>query len=51
MQKLLELYKQWRGEEPANIQQLQGAGSNRIYIRLTDKDGKSVIKSFEIPLP
>lgn len=43
MQKLLELYKQWRGEEPANIQQLQGAGSNRIYIRLTDKDGKSVI--------
>ena len=43
MQKLLELYKQWRGEEPANVQQLAGSGSNRIYIRLTDTDGKSVI--------
>jgi len=43
MQKLLELYKQWRGQEPANVQQLAGSGSNRIYIRLTDSDGKSVI--------
>ena len=43
MQKLLELYKQWRGQEPANVQQLAGSGSNRIYIRLTDTDGKSVI--------
>jgi len=43
MQKLLELYKQWRGEEPANAQQLAGSGSNRIYIRITDAEGKSVI--------
>ena len=43
MQKLLELYKQWRGQEPANVQQLAGSGSKRIYIRLTDSDGKSVI--------
>ena len=43
MQKLLELYKQWRGQEPANVQQLAGSGSNRIYIRLTDSDEKSVI--------
>ncbi|MBR1767936.1 MAG: phosphotransferase [Prevotella sp.] len=43
MQKLLELYKQWHGQEPANVQQLAGSGSNRIYIRLTDSDGKSVI--------
>lgn len=43
MEKLLELYKQWRGQEPANVQQLAGSGSNRIYIRLTDSDGKSVI--------
>ena len=43
MQKLLELYKQWRGQEPANVQQLAGSGSNRIYIRLTDTEGKSVV--------
>ena len=43
MQKLIELYQQWRGEEPANVQQLPGAGSNRSYVRLTDHEGKSVI--------
>ena len=41
MQKLLELYKQWKGEEPANVQQIPGAGSNRTYFRLTDSDGKN----------
>ena len=43
MKKLLELYQQWRGEEPANVQQLPGAGSNRSYVRLTDHEGRSVI--------
>ena len=43
MDKLLELYKQWKGAEPANIQQLPGGGSNRTYFRLTDLDGQSVI--------
>ena len=38
MQKLLELYKQWKGVEPANVQELPGAGSNRTYYRLTDTD-------------
>ena len=43
MRQLLELYKQWRGAEPANVQQLPGAGSNRTYFRMTDSEGKSVI--------
>jgi aminoglycoside/choline kinase family phosphotransferase len=43
MQKLLELYKQWRGDEPSNVQQIAGGGSNRTYFRLTDHDGQSVI--------
>ena len=43
MQKLLELYKQWRGSEPANVQQIPGGGSNRTYFRLTDHDGQTVI--------
>ena len=43
MERLLKLYQQWKGAEPANIQQLQGAGSNRTYYRLTDQEGQSVI--------
>lgn len=43
MQQLLELYKKWRGEEPANVQKLPGAGSNRDYFRLTDRDGGTVV--------
>jgi hypothetical protein len=43
MYKLLELYKQWKGAEPANVQQIPGGGSNRTYFRLTDTDGKTVI--------
>ena len=43
MYKLLELYKQWKGAEPANVQQIPGGGSNRTYFRLTDKEGKTVI--------
>ena len=43
MQKLLELYRQWRDADPAHVQQLPGAGSNRSYFRLTDLDGKTII--------
>ena len=43
MQKLLELYKQWRGQEPANVQQIPGGGSNRTYYRFTDIEGKTVV--------
>ena len=43
MEKLLDLYKQWKGAEPANVQQIPGGGSNRSYYRLTDKDGQSIV--------
>ena len=43
MEKLLELYQQWKGAEPANVQQIPGGGSNRTYYRLTDHDGKTVV--------
>ena len=43
MQKLIELYKQWSGEEPQNVQQLTAGGSNREYYRMTSSEGKSVV--------
>ena len=43
MEKLLELYKQWKGAEPLTTEKLPGAGSNRAYYRMTDTEGKSVI--------
>ena len=43
MEKLLELYHQWRGAHPRTTEKLAGAGSNRQYYRLTDEDGQSVI--------
>ena len=43
MQKLLDLYRQWKGAEPANVQQIPGGGSNRTYYRLTDSDGQTVV--------
>lgn len=43
MQKLIELYKQWSGEEPRNVQQLTAGGSNREYYRMTSSEGKNVV--------
>ena len=43
MQKLLDLYRQWKSAEPAHVQQIPGGGSNRTYYRLTDSDGLSVV--------
>lgn len=40
---LTELYKRYRGEQPAHVERLAGAGSNRAYYRLSDKEGQSVI--------
>ena len=35
MEQLRELYRQWSGVEPARVERLAGAGSNRVYFRLT----------------
>ena len=43
MERLIELYKDWAGEEPANIVKLPGQGSNRQYFRITKADGSTVI--------
>lgn len=43
MQKLLELYRSRTGVEPAGMEKLPGAGSNREYYRLTGADGHTVI--------
>ena len=42
-QRLTDLYTQWKGEAPAKIELLPGAGSNRKYYRLTGNDGGTVI--------
>ena len=43
MEKLLELYHQWSGAHPATTEKLPGAGSDRVYYRLTADDGTTVI--------
>ena len=43
MNQLLTLYKEWSGREPVNVEQLPGAGSNRVYYRFTGADGESVV--------
>lgn len=43
MQGLKELYREWSGKEPALMEKLPGAGSNREYYRISDEDGNTVI--------
>ena len=43
MQQLISLYSKWCGEEPAQVEKLPGAGSNREYYRMTAADGTSVV--------
>ena len=43
MRKLIDLYKNWRHEEPQNVEQLSGSGSNREYYRMTAADGSTVV--------
>ena len=43
MQQLLDLYREWSGAEPVRTERLPGAGSNRVYYRMTGADGSVVI--------
>lgn len=43
MEKLINLYKQWAGEEPIEVIRLAGQGSNRQYFRIIKQDGDTVI--------
>lgn len=43
MEKLKELYRAWAGHEPAEMVKLPGAGSNRVYYRMTAQDGSTVV--------
>ena len=43
MEQLIRLYTRWAQRRPAMIEKLKGAGSNRIYYRLTADSGKTVI--------
>ena len=43
MEKLINLYRQWAGEEPADVIKLAGQGSNRQYFRIIKQDGDTVI--------
>ena len=36
MKELTELYVRWAGHQPAGVEKLEGAGSNRQYYRFTD---------------
>ena len=43
MRQLVELYRHWSGEEPSQVEKLPGAGSNRVYYRIQDSQGSSVV--------
>ena len=43
MQQLITLYKEWCGQQPAQVDRLPGAGSNREYYRMTAPDGTTVV--------
>ena len=43
MKQLVELYIQWKGKEPERTEKLPGAGSNRVYYRMYDSEGRSVV--------
>lgn len=43
MEKLIDLYKKWAGEEPADVIKLAGQGSNWQYFRIIGHDGDTVI--------
>ncbi|MGN7783563.1 RapZ C-terminal domain-containing protein [Niabella sp. 22666] len=46
-----DLYKSWSGNEPASIDVLQQAGSERRYFRIWDKEGGSVIGTYGANVP
>ena len=43
MEQLIQLYTNWAGEKPRQVEKLIGAGSNRQYYRMSDVSGNAVI--------
>lgn len=43
MKQLLQLYKEYTGEDALSCEQLPGAGSNRKYYRLRNNSGRSIV--------
>ena len=43
MENLIKLYISYTGAEPANVEKIAGAGSNREYYRFTDDKGNTII--------
>lgn len=43
MKQLIQLYTKWSGQEPATVQKIAGAGSNREYYRISDANGHTVV--------
>ncbi len=43
MERLIQLYVQYKGGEPASVDEITGSGSNRQYYRLTAADGTTLI--------
>ena len=43
MERLIDLYRSFKGRNPQQTEQLPGAGSNRTYYRFVDEDGTSLI--------
>jgi aminoglycoside/choline kinase family phosphotransferase len=46
-----ELYKSWRGREPAVVDVLPQSGSDRRYVRIHDNDGTTVIGTYGLNVP
>ena len=49
MQKLIELYKEWSGAEPRQVEKLTAGGSNREYYRMTSAKGETVVGQDIVP--
>ena len=43
MDNLIALYEKWSGHQPAKVEKLPGAGSNRQYYRFFDDEGHTVV--------
>src|SRR5215210_3267445 len=55
MQQLIDavsqVYMNWSGKEPAQVDVLPQSGSDRRYFRLYDEDGKTIIATYGINIP
>lgn len=43
MERLIELYRKYKGEDPAATEKMAGAGSNRSYFRIIGRDGSTIV--------